>query len=352
MPYYPPGSGVTVHSNLTGLSADDHLQYVFSAGRAGGQTIVGGTAASENLTLQSTSNATRGYVQVTDSLFVDTTGGTYSPDAPRTIGFNNFASGRAGRFQFGDVNTALQNGFDQLMQLYAYWQIQIYGRRTGTAVPWTSYGSAASTASVQVINSDVNAAALEVKGAASQAANLQQWINSAGTTLSSVDASGNISAPGYNLATMVLGSLPFGACNASINVYGTTSTFYVLVIPSTNISVKTVQVYAYQGAVGTVQVGLYGTNGTRVAVTDTPSSNTTGFITTTFATAQALTKGTAYFFGVACTGNGSTFAGRSDGNASWNVNPKPYAYENNNRLPATATFNATASIVWIGAFTA
>lgn len=46
--------------------------YGLLAGRAGGQTLRGGTAASENLTLQSTSHATRGRVIVTDDLRLTT----------------------------------------------------------------------------------------------------------------------------------------------------------------------------------------------------------------------------------------------------------------------------------------
>jgi len=48
------------HGLLAGLGDDDHAQYALLAGRAGGQTLIGGTAAGEDLTLQSTSNATRG----------------------------------------------------------------------------------------------------------------------------------------------------------------------------------------------------------------------------------------------------------------------------------------------------
>lgn len=57
------------HSGLAGLtSGDDHTQYALLAGRTGGQTLIGGAAASNNLTLQSTSNATRGSVIVPDAL--------------------------------------------------------------------------------------------------------------------------------------------------------------------------------------------------------------------------------------------------------------------------------------------
>lgn len=54
--------GVSDHGALTGLADDDHSIYALLAGRSGGQTIVGGTASGDNLTLQSTSNATKGRI--------------------------------------------------------------------------------------------------------------------------------------------------------------------------------------------------------------------------------------------------------------------------------------------------
>lgn len=44
------------------------------AGRAGGQTVKGGTAASENLVLNSTNHATKGQVQSADDLAITTAG--------------------------------------------------------------------------------------------------------------------------------------------------------------------------------------------------------------------------------------------------------------------------------------
>jgi hypothetical protein len=52
------------HGTLAGLSDDDHTQYALLAGRSGGQTLKGGTAASDVLTLQSTNNATRGNISL------------------------------------------------------------------------------------------------------------------------------------------------------------------------------------------------------------------------------------------------------------------------------------------------
>lgn len=58
------------HSGLSGLTTGDagHTQFVMLAGRAGGQSIIGGTAAGENINLESTSNATKGFVQVKDTV--------------------------------------------------------------------------------------------------------------------------------------------------------------------------------------------------------------------------------------------------------------------------------------------
>ena len=50
----------TSHANLAGLANDDHTQYALLAGRTGGQTIIGGIAASDNLTFQTTSHGSKG----------------------------------------------------------------------------------------------------------------------------------------------------------------------------------------------------------------------------------------------------------------------------------------------------
>ena len=50
------------HGSIGGLGDDDHSQYALLAGRSGGQSLVGGTDASDNLTLESTSNATKGNI--------------------------------------------------------------------------------------------------------------------------------------------------------------------------------------------------------------------------------------------------------------------------------------------------
>ncbi|MNJ96753.1 hypothetical protein D3C87_144850 [compost metagenome] len=60
------GSGVP---SWAAVSADTFTQYLMLAGRAGGQTLNGGTALSENLTIESTAHATKG------NIFLNPTGG-------------------------------------------------------------------------------------------------------------------------------------------------------------------------------------------------------------------------------------------------------------------------------------
>jgi len=65
------------HGTISGLLDDDHTQYMLLAGRAGGQDLIGGTAASNNLTINSTSHATKGSILV-KSNFKPFTNASYS----------------------------------------------------------------------------------------------------------------------------------------------------------------------------------------------------------------------------------------------------------------------------------
>jgi len=56
------------HGTLAGLTDDDHTGYARLAGRSSGQTLVGGTGASETLTLSSTAHGTKGVVTLADEV--------------------------------------------------------------------------------------------------------------------------------------------------------------------------------------------------------------------------------------------------------------------------------------------
>lgn len=73
---------VTAHSGLTGLtSGDDHTQYALLAGRSGGQSLIGGTASGDGLTLTSTSHATKGPITMSGASQVLAPAGTAAAPA-------------------------------------------------------------------------------------------------------------------------------------------------------------------------------------------------------------------------------------------------------------------------------
>lgn len=65
------GGGTSDHGELDGLSDDDHSQYLLLGGRSSGQTINGGTASGGTLTLNSTSNATKGKILLGSDIAYD-----------------------------------------------------------------------------------------------------------------------------------------------------------------------------------------------------------------------------------------------------------------------------------------
>lgn len=88
--------GVTDHGLLTGLADDDHTQYALLAGRSGGQNLRGGTGSGNNLTLSSTTNATKGLIKFgSDSAYDEVNGrlgiGTVAPATTIHAGGDGFS---------------------------------------------------------------------------------------------------------------------------------------------------------------------------------------------------------------------------------------------------------------------
>lgn len=103
-------SGSIDHNSTTNLTTGDvHTQYAFLAGRVGNQTLIGGTAASGTLTLQSTANATRGKILFGTSAYDEVNNRlgiaaitpsfdlSFGNAAARTISIEATAAGTAGR---------------------------------------------------------------------------------------------------------------------------------------------------------------------------------------------------------------------------------------------------------------
>lgn len=91
------------HGGLAGLGDDDHTQYALLAGRAGGQTLIGGTGAGDDFTLQSTSNGTRGSVILADEAIArgalrktnDTTNASFVSGVAAEVAFATATDGQA-----------------------------------------------------------------------------------------------------------------------------------------------------------------------------------------------------------------------------------------------------------------
>lgn len=101
-------NGSSVNLVTSDTTADDLTQYALLAGRSGGQTLIGGTASGNNLTLKSSSNATRGkivlgnagttaYDDVNDRIGI----GTSSPSYPLDVTGNVRLAGSSGGVSIG-----------------------------------------------------------------------------------------------------------------------------------------------------------------------------------------------------------------------------------------------------------
>jgi len=89
------------HGQVVGLDDDDHAQYLLLTGRAGGQTIIGGTGSGNDLTMSTTSHATKGSYIFSEL----TTPGVLANDSAGVV------TGGNGLLALSDVVTNnLQNG--------------------------------------------------------------------------------------------------------------------------------------------------------------------------------------------------------------------------------------------------
>lgn len=107
------GANVDVqdHGSGNGLADDDHAQYALLAGRSGGQTLIGGTASGDDLTLKSTSNATKGTVFLGTASAYDETNdrlglGMTGPSNKLDVTLATTGTERAGKFAFTDTRTS------------------------------------------------------------------------------------------------------------------------------------------------------------------------------------------------------------------------------------------------------
>lgn len=103
--------GVLSHNGLSDLTVgDDHTQYAHLTGRSGGQILVGGNAASENLTLSSTSHATKGNLVLQPSsgnVGIHTTTPMYPLDVGFSVSSNNIGVNVLGGVRASNLDSGI-----------------------------------------------------------------------------------------------------------------------------------------------------------------------------------------------------------------------------------------------------
>ncbi len=119
---------------------------------------------------------------------------------PREIGITNWSSGNAARYTFGDPWNALQNAYGDRMQIVSYHGVDISGSRE-SASPLGFVTGTGHDASLNVIGTVNDNPVLTVTSASGQSANLQAWLNSGGSPLATVNASGVFEMPSVNLSS-------------------------------------------------------------------------------------------------------------------------------------------------------
>lgn len=214
-------AGVTDHGALTGLTPDDdHAQYALLAGRAGGQTLYGGTGANDDITIHGTSDATRTTSYV---LLQPTAGyvgiGKTAPEYELDVdGVVNATSVHASSYRDGTHNTIFSAGggvttFNGIVRFTR----DVYGVEIGAAGP--NLVGYLMSAHLAVQPSAATTKAIGIRAHAGQTANLVQWESENGGTVYGVlDATGRLGIGTVAPSAQVHALLTSAATNAVSNV--------------------------------------------------------------------------------------------------------------------------------------
>jgi hypothetical protein len=220
---YVNDAQLTVIENTTGTNSGNvTLNAIGSVPNANGASIAG-----QVLTLQP-ADATNGGVVTTvaqtfagvktfndavsfkNNFTIDGTGSTTA--TPRTIGINPWGLDNAARYTFGDDWNALQNAYNNRLQITAYHGIEIVGnRRTASGLSFVN--GAATDPALSVIGTTTTAPVLSVLAPTGQSGNLQEWkVNN--ITLASINQTGKISTSG---GATINGAFNWGGTSGGTN---------------------------------------------------------------------------------------------------------------------------------------
>lgn len=235
--------------------------YAKLLGRSGGQTLIGGTAASNNLILKSTSHSTKGYVQFGDAaqatVYFGTAGWWFGGATLK------YGSGNNSRIEHDGAHMYLRS-YDSGNQLYA-------------------------------LCDAASACGLTIRGASSQTGNLTEWQNSSFSILSKVNAAGNVGVRMGSTALTALLHIAAGTTAASTAPLKLTS--------GTNMT--------------TAEAGAFEYDGTNLFFTRSGTTRETTLCGTSGATAPSTSVGVAIsnYYGSAAT----NFLGDPNSWASVNI---------------------------------
>ena len=191
----PPGAVATVRYDFTTTR-----WRVVSLSRNLAGFVTGPASATDNAVVRY--DLTTGKVVQNSNLFVDDNGNVAvtangsTTGAPRTFSFTDFTAGEAFRMNLGASQNYLQGHFEGVLQLAAFHAIMLRGDRNTTTAPAYDTDSDVSVVAAGTVAAST---VLRVRGAAAQTGDLQQWRNSADTTLCRVDSSGNLNLTNKHL---------------------------------------------------------------------------------------------------------------------------------------------------------
>ncbi len=210
------------HGSIGGLTDDDHSGYALLAGRSGGQTLVGGTAAGELLTLDGTSHATDGGIRLAAGNHFEIP--EISAPATPSSGFLRIYAGTDSLpYAKSDAGTA-----------YELSRVYTIGTAKGDLIGFTASGSPSRVAvgtNNHVLTADSTQSA-GFKWAAASAASLNVSLFTLTTSA------------GGSASTGALGFTPLAAICVSHVTGSSASGFYVGLITGTGTSARCAGCYA------------------------------------------------------------------------------------------------------------
>jgi len=190
----------TVAADSVALGTDTTGNYIATiTGTTNQVTVTGSGAETAAVTLSlpqdiaTSSTPTFGGLSLTSNVNIDGSAGTSG--APRQLAFSLGGAGHSRLLLESAVG--LQGGVGRRLQIYSYHGIEILGARGIAGSPsYQNYvASGAADTGLTVYSAAATNLAVVVRGFASQSANLFEWQNSAGSRLSSIDASGGYYGP-------------------------------------------------------------------------------------------------------------------------------------------------------------